>query len=356
MATGRRCDQLHDHRQREGVVRIYEAVRSICSKLCKLNDRQPKGLDAGEQRYASADGWIRNARPSNDPVLVKTHWPFMDGSPLSLMQNAAVLQLARHPLTQFFALKKHRSHVADPAQGGSFKRSMRAWIGHHSMWRRYARLHDLPLVLVRYESMVVNQTATFEQYTKLLSQALPGLFVATNLQPALASAMWPALPLSKCRHGMGMAATDRISVSELKWLADEGKELLNEFGYAASLASIIKKGAITPATACEVAHSTANFELPHLLNPGSGSSGVGTLPLPASACKSRCCFDHQKKAHDFLTMHGRMSLEKAAREECKRLFDMKPALGSRHSHLPETCFDFRLTEQGYRPGRGFVAS
>jgi hypothetical protein len=329
-----KCSQLRRGSEESSIPR---AVHEMCSSLCERNPavdrkREHEFLPREELRYMiESGGHIHNAR-RNEPTLVKSHWPFLPWDPGALIGNVAILHLVRHPLTQYFTFIKHEMEVACPAKGGTFRRTMRMWISFHTMWKRYAKVHGLPHVVVRYENMLVNTSAAFETYWGSLTRGLPSLFEAVHPDVTLANEVWPSQPPPDCvsKGEKYQKWNITVSVEDLKWFAQVASSLLVELGYAPTLDAVIKMGGIVPANTCEVARRTITFEAEHMSAVKLGGS-AGGMEQP-SACKRECCSNAGGRIFESDDMLGHLG-QAHLTQYCRKLYSDLKTHSDKHAAL-----------------------
>jgi hypothetical protein len=146
---------------------LYEKATGLMSYTSIPGERGTTAvLDDGHARHGAAPCGVLGdcsafhvPRRAEDPVLSKTHHPFLVGGMWTSFADRAVLSI-RNPLANWDAnlrYRRDRRGEWDEAYAvESFHKFVRLWAGHHTYWRDRAKADCFPVAVFRYEDLLAN--------------------------------------------------------------------------------------------------------------------------------------------------------------------------------------------------------
>ena len=200
-------------------------------------------------RFCKADA-------EKDPILVKTHFPFLNDSALTALHALekavfpGVLLTIRHPLSNYDAWRRFLSDKDRKiAPQSNFQGFMAKWVSHFTFWEDYAERSGTPLLLVRYEDLTAEPHSTFEKLFVGLGLGDELLVSATELKRAVDFAIDQhksleiTFPVSQCvekghrrpfripEYENSDVCGPNVDAEDLLWLDRNHAQLLGKFGY-----------------------------------------------------------------------------------------------------------------------------
>ena len=109
--------------------------------------------------------WLRTDRRPLDPLVSKSHHPFLLSGPFSTCADHAVVS-ARNPVANWnswarFYRSRFNELQADETQhlaAQHFLAFVEAWAHHHWFWHTIAAMDCKPVTVFRYEDLLLNTT------------------------------------------------------------------------------------------------------------------------------------------------------------------------------------------------------